>query len=81
MLLFTAVFSLFDTTTQLFEQLPWFFYLTVGLLSLTIGSFLNVVIYRTPKIMEYSWYHDCREYLADEVAQIKPKNQAFYCAI
>jgi leader peptidase (prepilin peptidase)/N-methyltransferase len=76
MLLFTAIFSLFDTTTQLFEQLPWFFYLMVGLLSLTIGSFLNVVIYRTPKIMEFSWYHDCREYLADEVAQVKPKNIA-----
>lgn len=23
--------------------------------------------------MEYSWYHDCREYLADEVKDIKPK--------
>ena len=25
-------------------------------------------------MMEYSWYHDCREYLADEVKNIKPKN-------
>jgi leader peptidase (prepilin peptidase)/N-methyltransferase len=73
MLLFTGFFSFFDSITLLFLQLPWFFYLTVGLLSLTVGSFLNVVIYRTPKIMEYSWYHDCREYLADEVAQVKPK--------
>jgi leader peptidase (prepilin peptidase)/N-methyltransferase len=73
MLLFTGFFSFFDSINLLFLQLPWFFYLTVGLLSLTVGSFLNVVIYRTPKIMEYSWYHDCREYLADEVAQVKPK--------
>ncbi|TMM47989.1 prepilin peptidase [Colwellia ponticola] len=46
----------------------------VGLLSLVIGSFLNVVIYRTPKMMQYAWYHDCREYLADEVVDVKAKD-------
>jgi leader peptidase (prepilin peptidase)/N-methyltransferase len=71
--LLNDVFLFFDTTTQLFIQLPWFFYITVGVLSLLIGSFLNVVIYRVPKMMEYSWYHDCREYLADEVAQVQAK--------
>lgn len=65
--------SLFNQITGLFQQSSVFFYFTVGLLSLIIGSFLNVVIYRTPKMMEYSWYHDCREFLADEVANIKPK--------
>jgi leader peptidase (prepilin peptidase)/N-methyltransferase len=71
--LFTGFLTFFDTFTQLFIQLPWFFFLTIGLLSLAVGSFLNVVIYRTPKMMEYSWYHDCREYLADEVAQVQAK--------
>jgi leader peptidase (prepilin peptidase)/N-methyltransferase len=66
--------SLFNHITGLFQQSSVFFYFTVGLISLIIGSFLNVVIYRTPKMMEYSWYHDCREFLADEVANIKPKN-------
>ncbi len=33
-----------------------------------VGSFLNVVIYRTPKMMEYTWYHECREFLADEIS-------------
>ncbi|ALO36738.1 methyltransferase [Colwellia sp. MT41] len=56
------------------QQSATLFYFTVGLFSLAIGSFLNVVIYRTPKMMEYTWYHDCREFLADEVKNIKAKN-------
>jgi len=73
-LLYNNLSSFIDNIALLFSQLPWFFYLTVALVSLAIGSFLNVVIYRTPKMMEYSWYHDCREFLAEEVANIKAKN-------
>ena len=65
--------SLVNQITVIFQQSPVFFYFTIALLSLIIGSFLNVVIYRMPKMMEYTWYHDCREFLADEVANIKPK--------
>ena len=57
----------------LLQQSHILFYTTVSLISLIVGSFLNVVIYRTPKMMEYTWYHDCREFLAEEVAHIKPK--------
>ncbi|MEG0349126.1 MAG: prepilin peptidase, partial [Acinetobacter sp.] len=35
-----------------FNQSPTALYLAVGILSLCIGSFLNVVIFRTPKMME-----------------------------
>lgn len=56
-----------------FEQYPAFFYTTVFLLSLCIGSFLNVVIYRTPKMLERQWYYECREFLADEVKDIPAK--------
>ena len=63
----------FDNLSQLFQQSPSFFYVTVALISLAIGSFLNVVIYRLPKMMEYTWYHDCREFLEDEVANVKAK--------
>ena len=35
-----------------FIQNPTALYIAVGLFSLCIGSFLNVVIYRTPKMME-----------------------------
>jgi len=67
------LFALFDNISLLFQQIPAFFYLSVSLISLAIGSFLNVVIYRLPKMMEYSWYQDCREYLADEIKDIKAK--------
>jgi len=50
-----------------FENFPSFFYGAVTLFSLIIGSFLNVVIYRLPKIMEQGWYKECREFLADEL--------------
>jgi leader peptidase (prepilin peptidase)/N-methyltransferase len=35
----------------------------LGLLGLLIGSFLNVVIHRVPKMMEREWDGDCRELL------------------
>lgn len=64
---------LFNNISALFQQSPVFFYLTIALISLSIGSFLNVVVYRLPKILEYTWYHECREFLEDEVKGIKPK--------
>ena len=39
---------------------PTALYLAVGIFSLCIGSFLNVVIYRTPKILEQEWHQDCQ---------------------
>ncbi len=47
-------------------QTPTALYLTVGILSLCIGSFLNVVIYRTPKMMEQEWRTDCQLFLHPE---------------
>ncbi len=63
----------FNHMAILLQQSHILFYTTVSLISLIVGSFLNVVIYRMPKMMEYTWYHDCREFLADEVANIIPK--------
>lgn len=42
------------------SQTPFALYLTVGVVSLCIGSFLNVVIYRTPKMMEQEWHQECQ---------------------
>nr|MBP6353300.1 prepilin peptidase [Acinetobacter sp.] len=39
-------------------------------LSLCIGSFLNVVIYRTPKMMEQEWQQECQMLLHPEQALI-----------
>ena len=48
---------------ELFQQQPLFFYLAVGLLSLAVGSFLNVVIHRVPIMLHRQWDADCRELL------------------
>lgn len=39
------------------------FLLCVTLCSLFVGSFLNVVIYRLPRMMQNSWHEECRLYL------------------
>jgi leader peptidase (prepilin peptidase)/N-methyltransferase len=51
------------------------FLLTVTLFSLLIGSFLNVVIYRLPKILEQGWKQECREFLSDELSKKPPVKQ------
>ena len=50
-----------------------FFFGVTFIFSLMIGSFLNVVIFRLPKMLEQGWKKECREFLADELA--KPKSQ------
>lgn len=35
-------------------------------LGLLVGSFLNVVIYRLPKMMERDWQQQCRDFLTDD---------------
>jgi len=42
---------------------PVFLCVAAGLLGLCTGSFLNVVAYRLPKMMERAWRRDCRELL------------------
>jgi len=48
---------------QVFRTEPWLFYAAVVLFSLCIGSFLNVVIYRLPLILDREWKSQCHEYL------------------
>lgn len=66
---------MFSDVISMFELYPLSFYFSVGLLSLTIGSFLNVVIYRFPKMLEQGWYLECRDFLGDEVKDIPVKEQ------
>ena len=53
-----------------FIENPTALYIAVGLFSLCIGSFLNVVIYRTPKMMEQEWRQDCQMFLHPDQAII-----------
>lgn len=49
-----------------FIENPTALYLAVGLFSLCIGSFLNVVIFRTPRMMEQEWQQECQILLHPE---------------
>jgi len=44
-------------------ETQWFLYTAVTALGLVVGSFLNVVIFRLPKIMEQGWRAECCEFL------------------
>ena len=64
---------MFEQTLVFFEQSATAFYIFVVIFSLMIGSFLNVVVYRLPKMMHNTWYLECREFLAEEVKSIPAK--------
>ena len=54
---------LLASTIELFIQNSWLFYSTVFIFSVVMGSFLNVVIYRLPIMLEREWKTDCTEFL------------------
>lgn len=51
---------------HLFQQSPLAFASVAFLFGLCIGSFLNVVIHRMPKMLERDWRAQCLEYLGQE---------------
>jgi leader peptidase (prepilin peptidase)/N-methyltransferase len=53
------------------NQHPWMLAIALLFMGLIVGSFLNVVIYRLPIMMESQWRSDCCELL--EVDQRQPK--------
>ncbi len=53
---------------QYLQHNEWAFLLVSGLLGLLIGSFLNVVIYRLPIMMQREWESECREMLGQELS-------------
>jgi leader peptidase (prepilin peptidase)/N-methyltransferase len=52
----------FSLIVSFLQQNPVWLVSTVVLFSLCVGSFLNVVIYRLPVMMERSWQQEYREY-------------------
>lgn len=46
---------------ELITYHSWFLYVTIALLSLVIGSLLNVVIYRLPIMLKNEWLRECNE--------------------
>ncbi len=64
---------------------PALFSFLCGTLGLLVGSFLNVVIYRLPRMMEREWHNQCAELRGEEppeqepLSLIKPRSRCPQC--
>ncbi len=56
-----------------FEQLPWAFYSYITFIGLLVGSFINVVIYRLPVMMQREWRSDCLDFLKQPADKVEDK--------
>jgi leader peptidase (prepilin peptidase) / N-methyltransferase len=52
---------------EILQQSPTWLFIAVGLLGLCVGSLLNVVIHRLPKMMEAGWREECAELEGREI--------------
>lgn len=57
------------TPFNYFVSNPLFFLIFVFLISLMVGSFLNVVIYRLPVMLKREWQSDCVGFLSEELGK------------
>ncbi|OUS31068.1 prepilin peptidase [Thalassotalea sp. 42_200_T64] len=64
---------MFSDVFALLQHSPVIFYTSITILGLVIGSFLNVVIYRLPKMLDNGWFCECRELLVDELKPVEEK--------
>ena len=62
------------TLIQDLQAYPPFFIALSGIIGLLVGSFLNVVIHRLPKMMELDWRTQCAELAGGEAAIEAPYN-------
>lgn len=61
------------TTLSVLREQPTFFIGISVLFGLMVGSFLNVVIHRLPKMMELEWHRNCKELRGEELEQPQEK--------
>ncbi|MCP4981659.1 MAG: prepilin peptidase [Gammaproteobacteria bacterium] len=64
---------MFESLISLFEQQPILFLGTLFVFGSVVGSFLNVVIYRLPVMMQREWRQDCLEFLEQPAAAEQDK--------
>ncbi len=67
----------------LYHQAPALLYAGVFILGALVGSFLNVVIFRLPKMMHNQWDKDCYDYISTHQPDAKlnkPTEQTFNLA-
>jgi len=60
-------------SVDVFLSNPWLLYPALVVVSLCVGSFLNVLILRLPKMMQQAWRCQCEEFLELPEAQRKPE--------
>ncbi len=51
-----------DLIFMLYSQYHWLYFFMLGLFSLLVGSFLNVLIHRLPIMLERSWQQEYQDY-------------------
>lgn len=59
---------------HILESSPLLFAAVCAVLGLMVGSFLNVVIHRLPKMLEIGWQQQCAELRGEETAPSTPYN-------
>jgi len=64
---------------SLLSSSPILFSTLTGIIGLLVGSFLNVVIYRLPVMMQSSWRKECAEYL--QLPSDQPEEAPFNLAV
>jgi leader peptidase (prepilin peptidase)/N-methyltransferase len=63
---------------ELIEHHTWFIYTALGLLSLAVGSLLNVIIYRLPIMLEREWKEEYNDFIGlKDVVKEEPINLFF----
>ncbi len=75
---------------QAFAESTPLFLISVALLGLLVGSFLNVVIHRVPIMLQRAWRDQCHEVLqmptaealeAEAVSLVRPRSQCPHCGV
>jgi leader peptidase (prepilin peptidase)/N-methyltransferase len=56
---------------------PYLLITLAGLIGLMVGSFLNVVIYRLPVMMQQNWRKECTEYLQLDTIETDTQQEPF----
>jgi len=59
---------------EVYRSDPWLLVATATVAGLLVGSFLNVVIHRLPKIMERQWRAECAELAGTPLPSAEPFN-------